>query len=87
MFSDLFSEPDYGVDQSPQDDTRITQVILYFSEPDVAELKRLAKEALKKEMPLDYIENGNLSNLYLLLLRKHYGQPIDSQANPFGQGM
>lgn len=74
MLNDLFNdlmEPDYGNDNSPVDNTRITQVILYFDEPDAKLLKRLAKEVMKAEMPEDYIQNANLSNLYLLLLKKH----------------
>lgn len=72
MFQDLL-EPQYGVDQSPPDDTRITQVILYLNAPDAKRLKELAKEALKKEFPEDYMERGNISDLYLHLLEKHYG--------------
>ena len=73
MFQDLF-EPDYGVDQSPEDKTKITQVILYFDAPDAVELKELAKEAMKKEMTDRYLDQGNLSDLYLIMLRKYYGK-------------
>lgn len=73
MFQD-FLEADYGVDNSPKDPTRITQIILYFDEPETEELKRLAKEAMKVEFPNDYIENGNLSMLYLKMLRRYYGK-------------
>jgi hypothetical protein len=80
MFKDLL-EPDYGVDASPPDDTRITQVILYFNEDDARELKRIAKEAMKIEWPESYTEHGNLSDLYLLLLKRHYGSStFDSEA-------
>jgi hypothetical protein len=75
MLSDLFgtdiSEPDYGVNDAPVDGTKITQVILYFDEVEAVLLKKLAKEVMKAEMPEDYIEKGNLSALYLLLLKKH----------------
>lgn len=73
MFKDLF-EPEYGVDNSPPDNTRITQVILYFNSDDAVELKRLAKEAMKTEMPDRYLDIGNLSDLYLLILKKHYAK-------------
>lgn len=85
MFSDVF-EPEYGVDQSPADDTRITQVILYYDESDVVELKRLAKEAMKIEMPGEYLEKGNLSSLYLIILKKYYGKNIPIETTNDGQG-
>lgn len=71
MFSDIL-EPQYGEDKSPPDPTKITQIILYFDKPDSLELKRLAKIAMKDFWPGTYIEEGNISDLYLLLLKKHY---------------
>lgn len=74
MYNDLFDdimEPQYGEDKNPLDGTRVTQIILYFSAEDAAEVKRLAKEVMKAEMPNDYIEKGNISDLYLILLRKY----------------
>ena len=74
MYNELFEdmmEPQYGEDKNPLDGTRVTQVILYFSAEDALELRRLAKEVMKAEMPNDYIERGNISDLYLILLRKH----------------
>lgn len=73
LFSDIM-EPDYGVDQSPPDDTRITQVILYFNQDEAEELKMLAKEIMKVEYPETYITEGNLSGLYLKILRKYYNK-------------
>jgi hypothetical protein len=69
MFKDLL-KPNYGVDDSPEDNTRITQVILYLDEPDAKELKRLAKEAMKKLWPNSYDKEGNISILYLELLKR-----------------
>lgn len=86
MFSDLL-EPEYGEDQSPPDDTRITQVILYYDEADMQLLKQLAKVAMKKEMPGEYLEKGNLSELYLIILKKYYGNESIEVAPDFnGQG-
>lgn len=84
MFKDLLI-PDYGEDDSPPDGTKITQVILYFDEKDALELKRLAKEAMKAEMP-DYIEKGNLSDILLLILKKHYGKTNFERVH-IGQGV
>lgn len=70
LFDDIM-EPDYPVNSAPEDKTDITQVILYFDAPDAIELKRLAKIVMKAEMPADFIEKGNLSDLFLLLLKKH----------------
>lgn len=86
MFKDLM-EPEYGEDQSPPDNTRITQVILYYDEPDVAKLKELAKAAMKVEMPDRFLDVGNLSDLYLLILKKYYGNQINTQAPFNGQAM
>lgn len=69
MFKDLL-EPSYGLDDSPEDNTRITQVILYFDFNDAIELKRLAKEVMKKVWPNTYDKEGNLSLLYLELLKR-----------------
>lgn len=79
-------EPEYGVDQSPLDPTKITQIILYFDEPDTIELKRLAKEAMKVEFPETFMKEANLSNLYLHLLKKYYGKN-NIEGAPVGQGV
>lgn len=84
MFDDLF-EPSYGVDNSPKDDTRIIQIILYFDEPEIDEFKRLAKDAMRIEFT-DYVQKGNLSDLFLKLLRKYYGNS-KIEGTSVGQGM
>lgn len=70
LFDDIM-EPDYPVNNAEKDDTKITQVILYFSDSDALLLKRMAKEVMKSEMPNDFIEKANLSDLFLLMLKKH----------------
>lgn len=82
LFDDLL-EPDYGIDNSPEQDIRITQVILYYDEHDAESLKELAKEAMKIEMPGEFINRGNLSDLYLLILKKHYGTKNNMQTSSF----
>jgi hypothetical protein len=67
---DMF-EPEYGIDDSPKDDTRIIQIILYFDEPEITEFKELAKIAMRAEFT-DYTSKANLSDLFLFILKKHY---------------
>lgn len=64
-----FLQPDYGTDESPLDMTRVNQIILYLNDEDTKEFKRLAKEAMKRYWPADYIEKANLSDLLLKMLR------------------
>lgn len=79
MFSDIF-EPDYGVDTSPPDDTRIVQVILYFNEADAAQVRALAKDAMKRMLPDSYIEKGNLSDLFLTLLKQYQNEGTNNHS-------
>jgi hypothetical protein len=72
MWDELL-EPDYGVDNSPPDGTRITQVILYFDKPEAEEFKRLCKAGIKLEFPQTYRETGNLSDFLLYILNRLYG--------------
>ncbi len=73
LFGDIM-EPDFGVNNAPEDGTQITQVILYFDAPDAVLLKKLAKEVMKAEWPADYIDQGNLSKLFLHLVQKSYAK-------------
>lgn len=64
----------YPKDASPPDNTQIVQTILYHSEPENREFKKLCKLAMKEFNPADYQEKGNISDVLLLLLRKTYGE-------------
>lgn len=66
-------EPDWGVDNSPIDQTEITTTILYFSKEELKEFKTLCKTAMKREYPLQFQKEGNLSDLLLKILREQYG--------------
>lgn len=66
-------EDDWGVDQSPIDNTEITTTILYFSTDELREFKSLCRTGIKKEFAEDFQQKGNLSNFLLLILNKHYG--------------
>lgn len=65
----LFNE--YIKDDSPVDDTKITQTMLYYSEDEVAEFKKLCKLGMKDLFPADFL-NKNISDFLLTLLKKHY---------------
>ena len=66
----LFND-DWGVDDSPQDNTEITSTILYFSTTELKAFKKLCKVAMKKEYGEQVFEKGNLSDLLLLILRRY----------------
>lgn len=66
----LFEE-DWGNDDSPIDDPEITQVIMYFGKDDADLFKRLCKAGMKVEFA-DYINDGNVSELLLKVLKEKY---------------
>lgn len=64
-------EDEWGEDNSPIYDPEITQVIFYFSAENAKEFKKNAKELMKEYFP-DYINDGNLSDLLLTLVKEKY---------------
>ncbi len=66
----LFKD-DWGVDNSPPDNTEITSTMLYFSTNELKDFKRLCKVAMKKEYGEQVFEKGNLSDLLLLILSRY----------------
>ncbi len=66
-------EDEWGVDNSPIDNTEITTTILYFSTDELKEFKKLCKAGIKKEFNEHYKQKGNLSDFLLLILKKNYG--------------
>lgn len=68
----LFAD-EWGVDNSPIDNTEITTTLLYFSAEELKEFKALCKKAIKKEFGIQYQLKGNLSDLLLIILREKYG--------------
>jgi len=67
----MLFEDDWGVDNSPADNTEITTTMLYFSTDELKEFKRLCKLAMKQEYGEQVFEKGNLSNLLLLILSRY----------------
>jgi hypothetical protein len=68
----LFDD-EWGVDNSPIDNTEITTTLLYFSTEELKEFKKLCKKGIKQEFGDDYQVKGNLSDLLLIILRQKYG--------------
>lgn len=68
MFDDLL-QPTYGQDNSPEDLTRVNQVILFYNQEDTDDFKRISKALMKKYWPEDFQAKGNISDLLLILLR------------------
>ena len=66
-------EDDWGVDNSPIDNTEITTTMLYFSTQELKEFKALCKKGIKQEFAEQYQTKGNLSDLLLIILRQKYG--------------
>lgn len=67
----MLFEDDWGVDNSPADNTEITTTMLYFSTDELKQFKRLCKLAMKQEYGDQVFEKGNLSNLLLLILSRY----------------
>jgi hypothetical protein len=67
----LFQD-EWGVDNSELDNTEITTTILYFSNEELAEFKKLCKVGIKKEFGQEYQQKGNLPDFLLTVLRKNY---------------
>jgi len=68
----LFAD-EWGVDNSPIDNTEITTTLLYFSTEELKEFKALCKKGIKKEFGTEYQQKGNLSDLLLTILKERYG--------------
>jgi hypothetical protein len=66
-------EDDWGIDNSPIDNTEITTTLLYFSTEELKEFKALCKKGIRKEFNEQYQVKGNLSDLLLIILREKYG--------------
>tara|TARA_R100001440_G_scaffold21378_1_gene35339 strand:- start:375 stop:593 length:219 start_codon:yes stop_codon:yes gene_type:complete len=66
-------EDDWGVDNSPVDNTEITTTILYFSTKELKEFKKLCKIGIKVEFGELYQQKGNLSDFLLKTLKDKYG--------------
>jgi hypothetical protein len=68
----LFDD-DWGVDNSPIDNTEITTTLLYFSTEELKLFKALCKKGIKQEFGNEYQTKGNLSDLLLIILKQKYG--------------
>jgi len=65
-------ETDWGVDNSPNDNTEITTTILYYSTDELNIFKSLCKKGIRIEFGDDYQEKGNFSDLILIILKEKY---------------
>ncbi len=72
MANELLFEPDFGEDNSPQDDTEITTTILYYGQDELATFKRLCKLAMIRMHGHEMAkERGNISDAVLAALRNY----------------
>jgi hypothetical protein len=74
-------EDDWGVDNSPPDNTEITTTILYFSKEELASFKALCKVGIKAMYGADAQSKGNLSDFLLTLLHNNYGEVHAEKSN------
>ena len=65
-------EDDWGIDNSPIDNTEITTTLLYFSTEELKLFKALCKKGMKLEFGEQYQTKGNLSDLLLIILKARY---------------
>lgn len=65
-------EDEWGVDESPLDNTEITTTMLYFSTEELKLFKALCKKGIKEQFGLEYQQKGNLSDLLLIILKEKY---------------
>jgi hypothetical protein len=65
-------EDNWGVDNSPIDETEITTTMLYFSKQELKEFKELCKKGIKIEYNEEFQQKGNLSDFLLLILNQKY---------------
>lgn len=72
-------EDDFGEDNSPIEDINITTTLLYFSEQQLAEFKRLAKAGIKQMFGEEFQQKGNLPIFLLTLMREKYGTTNEVQ--------
>ena len=70
-------EDDWGVDNSPIDETEITTTILYFSTDELRQFKQLCKKGIKEEFNDEFKQKGNLSDFLLLILKRALWKLID----------
>lgn len=66
----LFDELEMPQGSEAEDNTRITQIILYYSEEEAKEFKMLCKALLKKHYT-NY-KDSNFSDLVLKILHRDY---------------
>lgn len=66
-------EDDWGVDQSPIENIEITTTILYFSEDELKEFKKLCKKGMEIEYGRTKKNESNLSDFLLKILNDKYG--------------
>ena len=65
-------EDDWGVDDSPTDDTEIKTTLLYFSKEELRIFKKLCKVGIKAEFGEEYQQKGNLTDFLLKILKERY---------------
>ena len=66
---------DIPKNNEPREDVNITTTILYMSETELKEFKKLCKEGIKKLFGAEFQQKGNLTDYILHLIRKDNADP------------
>lgn len=82
LFEDIL--PGLNASDSPEDNTQITQILLYYDEPDAREFKRLCKAGMLSRSGTTPLTQANICTFLLTLLKETYGT-INSEASSNGQ--
>lgn len=70
----LFPDHDFPENNDPVDETEISQKIFYYSTKEWKELTKMAKPAMRFYWPDDPFNHGNLSDLFLKLLKRYHDE-------------
>lgn len=72
MMDTLFDEDEFDAGNKEIDNLQITTTLLYFSEEEHNQFKKLCKIGIKKMFGNEYQQKGNLSDFLLTLLKTNY---------------
>ncbi len=65
-------EYEFPKDDSPKDETEITNALLYYTHLNRDLFKKLCKKGMEIEFTKDELKTANISDFILYLLKKHY---------------
>ena len=67
-------EYEFEPNNDPVDDTEITGTLLYYTKQNRELFKKLCKTGMKKTYTKEELEEANISDFILYILKKNYGE-------------